>query len=314
MAMCDPTRNMVALGLIAFIAAFFSASLDISLDAQRRELFSTTRLYAASTFFTNGYRIGLLSSGALALALAETMPWWQVYLLLCGLTMVTLLFVLLSEEPIVEPSDRPTSFRQMVLDPFKEFFCRPEWLLVVAFVILYKVGDSMAAALRTTFLLKMGYAKLDIAAISKGIGLAASLSGAFVGGFLMVKLGLIRSLWYFGVLQAISTLGFWLVARNIPDNLLLTGVIGFENFTTGLGTSAYVAFMSTMCNPRFGGTQYAGLASLMRIPSLIVGAFTGRIVEALGWPNFFLLCVGIAFPAFVLLPALGRVIRARGEV
>ena len=314
MAMCDPSENLLQLGIIAFLGAFFSASLDISLDAQRREVFSATRLYAASTFFTNGYRIGLLSSGALALALAETLPWWQVYLLLAGLTTASLIFILLAEEPAADPAWAPSSFTRLVLDPFKEFFCRPEWLLVVAFVVLYKVGDSMAAALRTTFLLKMGYAKIDIAAISKGVGLAASLTGAFVGGFSMVKLGLIRSLWYFGMLQAVSTLGFFFVAESIPDNLLLTGVIGFENFTTGLGTSAYVAFMSTMCNPRFGGTQYAGLASLMRIPSLIVGAYTGRIVEVLGWSNFFLLCVAVAFPAFLLIPPLGRVIRSRGEV
>jgi len=306
MAFCDPHQHLWSVAILATCAAFCSASLDISLDAQRRELFADTQLGLASTLFTNGYRIGLIASGGLALALAEFWAWWEVYLTIAVISAVCIVVVVLSEEPSSESKRPVRNFSAMVTEPFIEFFSRRGWMVLLLFVVTYKLGDSLAAALRTTFLLNVGYSKIQIAEISKAVGLAASIAGAFAGGVLMLRMSLIRSLVVFGILQAVSTLGFWFVARTTPDLGLLTVVIGFENFTGGLGTSAYVAFIASICDLRFSGTQYAALTSLMRIPSIVASAQTGRLVNLLGWAHFFLLCVVAAAPAFLLIPFIQK--------
>jgi PAT family beta-lactamase induction signal transducer AmpG len=304
MACCDPSNQTLLLGAAATLAAFFSASQDIALDAQRRELFSDEELGLASTFFVNGYRVGLIASGALALILATHLPWWQVYLLMSLATTVCMVAVLLSDEP--EPVQRGTSAFSMsdTLAPFAEFFTRRGWIVLLSFIVLYKLGDSMAAALRTKFLLDMMYTKLEIAEISKAVGLAASICGAFAGGILMLRLKLMRSLWVFGILQAVSTIGFWWIAESSPDRVLLAVVIALENFTGGMGTTAHVAFIGSICDRRFSGSQYAGLTSIIKIPAIVASACSGDIVAAVGWSSFFVICVAAALPAFGFLPFL----------
>ena len=305
MACCNPSSQTLLLAAVATLAAFFSASQDIALDAQRRELFSDEELGLASTFFVNGYRVGLIASGALALILATHLPWWQVYLLMSLATTVCMGAVLLSDEPKTLPRGTNAFSISDTIAPFKEFFTRRGWIVLLSFIVLYKLGDSMAAALRTKFLLDMLYTKLEIAEISKAVGLAASICGAFAGGILILRLKLMRSLWIFGILQAVSTIGFWWIAESPPNRVLLAIVIALENFTGGMGTTAHVAFIGSICDRRFSGSQYAGLTSIIKIPAILVSAYSGDIVAAVGWSSFFVICVVAALPAFGFLPFLG---------
>jgi len=310
MAYCSPSENITLLIFCATAAAFFGASQDIALDAQRRELFSNSELGLASTFFTNGYRVGLITSGAGALTMAEFLPWWQVYAATAGCALICAVVVALSPEPLFTRSLASRTFASQAVEPFVEFFARKGWIILLAIVFFFKFGDSMAAALRTVFLLQVGYSKIEIAQISKAVGLAASICGAFAGGVLMLRLTLFRALWIFGVLQAFSTLGFSFVANTSPDNILLAAVIGFENFTGGLGTAAYVAFVTSLCDRRFSGTQYAALTSLMRVPSIIAASQAGYFVQIFGWNGFFIGCTALALPAFLFLPRCEAIVES----
>ena len=284
----------------AFLVAFFSASQDIVIDAWRREALQDKELGLGSSLYVNGYRIGMLISGAGALFMADHMNWRWVYTGMAAVMATGLLATLVAPEPEVE-APPPRSLKEAVIEPFVDYFERKGAWLILAFILLYKVGDTMASALTTTFYLELGFTKSEVAAVVKGFGFAATLLGGFLGGVWMLRLGIYRALWIFGILQAASTAGFALLAQaghSVPG---LSGVIFFENLTGGMGTSAYVAFMASLTNKRFTATQYALLSSLMGIPRVIVSAPTGYLVHELGWFSFFLVCTVIALPGMLLL-------------
>jgi PAT family beta-lactamase induction signal transducer AmpG len=195
-----------------------------------------------------------------------------------------------------------------VIEPFREFILRDGWrkaLWIVAFILLYKIGDSMATALATKFFLDVGFTTTQIGLAANATGLWASLAGGVVGGVWMVKLGINRSLWVFGVLQAVAILGFAWLARAGTDTTLLAGVYGFEAFaSTGLGTAALVAFISRATDPRYTATQYALFSSLAAVPRTFINASVGFIVTETGWFNFFIICFILAFPAMMMLPKI----------
>ncbi len=192
-----------------------------------------------------------------------------------------------------------------MIEPFREFIRRDGWrqaLLVVSFIFLYKLGDSMATALATPFYLDMGFTKSEIGIIAKNAGLWSSVVGGMLGGLWMVRLGINRGLWLFGVVQLVSILGFaWLAYENRPDKLLLAGVIAFEALGVGLGTAAFVAYIARATDPRYTATQFALFTSLAAVPRTVVNASTGWVVEQTGWFTFFLLCTALALPGMALL-------------
>jgi PAT family beta-lactamase induction signal transducer AmpG len=195
----------------------------------------------------------------------------------------------------------PATMKEAVIDPLVEYFSRKGALWILAFVLLYKIGDTMASAMTTPFYLDVGFSKTEIGAVVKLFGFWATVVGSLLGGVLMLRLGINRSLWIFGVLQALSTAGFAVLARvgySIPT---LSWVIGFENFSSGMGTAAYAAFMASITNKKFTATQYALLTSLMGVPRVLASAPTGFLAKYMGWETFFILCTLIAIPGMLLL-------------
>jgi PAT family beta-lactamase induction signal transducer AmpG len=300
MGLTDPVRNPWGVAFAAFMVTLFSATQDIVVDAYRREDFSDEELGLASSLYINGYRVGMLLASGGGLILADHIPFSGVYVVMASCMLPGLLTTLLAHEPAVS-TGTPGSLREAVVAPLTEYFSRQGALWILAFVLLYKIGDTMAAAMTTPFYLDLGFTKTEIGAVVKLFGFWAVMAGGPAGGILMLRLGINRSLWVFGFLQAASTACFALLAAVGHSVFALAGVIAFENLTGGMGTAAYAAFMASITDRRFTATQYALLTSLMGVPRVFASAPTGWMVEFLGWPGFFSLCTIVAVPGLLLL-------------
>jgi len=289
---------------LAAVVAFFSASMDIAMDAYRREILPDNELGLGNSFYVNAYRISSLVPGSLALILADRMAWSSVFVITALFLLPGLVMTLVVREPDATAA-APKTLRDAVVLPFKEFIARSGWqqaALVLLFIFLYKLGDSMATALATPFYLEMGFTKTDIGIVAKNAGLWGSVAGGLLGGLWMVKIGINRALWIFGVVQMAVILGFaWLSTRGAPNLYELGLVVGAEAVGMGLGTVAYVAFIARTTDPRFTATQFALFTSLSAVPRTLVNATTGVLVEHLGWVSFFLLCTALAVPGMALL-------------
>lgn len=307
MGMLDPKEQVGLVALCVGAVAFLSASQDVVIDAYRREVLEDEQQGLGAAVIVNAYKAAALVPSALGLVLADTLPWPAVFWIVAAFMLPGLVCTLLVAEPKMY-GDPPKNLQQAVVEPFREFIQRDGWrkaLWIVAFILLYKIGDSMATALATKFFLDIGFSTTQIGLAANATGLWASLAGGIVGGVWMVKLGINRSLWVFGVLQAVAILGFAWLARAGTDTTLLAGVYGFEAFaSTGLGTAALVAFISRCTDPRYTATQYALFSSLAAVPRTFINASVGFIVAETGWFNFFIVCFILAFPAMMMLPKI----------
>ena len=286
--------------LAGFLITFFSASQDIIIDAYRREDLADSELGLGSSYYIYGYRVGMLVVSGGGLILADYLAWNQVFLIMALCLLPGIMVTMVVREPPVQEA-APVNFRESVIDPFVDFFSRSGAIWMLIFILLYKVGDNMAAALSTPFYLDMGFSKTEIGAVVKLVGFWATLFGSFLGGAIILRAGINRSLWLFGVLQMVSTAGFALLAKAGYHIGLLTGVICFENLSAGMGTAAFVAFLASITNKKFTATQYALLSSLMGVPRVLISSSTGYLAEGLGWFGFFVLCTIIALPGMALL-------------
>ena len=300
----DPKQDIWTIVVLSTTIAFFSASQDIVLDAFRREILPDPELGLGTSIHVNAYRVSSLVPGALALILADRLPWSTVYVVTALFMLPGIALTLVAREPLLAKG-RPRTLREAVVEPFHEFVTRHgvrAALMVLLFIFLYKLGDSMATALATPFYLDMGFTMTDIGVIAKNAGLWASVVGGLLGGLWMVRIGINRGLWVFGVVQLVSILGFaWLAYVHQPDRLLLAFVIAFEALGVGLGTAAFTAYIARTTDPRYTATQYALFTSLAAVPRTIVNATTGWIVERTGWLDFYLLCTVLALPGMLLL-------------
>ena len=308
----QPALQLSVIAVTAFIVAFLSSSQDIAIDSYRREILGDDELALGSSLYVVGYRLGTLVAGGMALWLADiykmpdgTANWALVYRLMAGAMAAGVIITLIAPKEDTQ-MPMPRSLKEAVVGPFMEFFKRDGAILVLAFIVLYKVGDTMAANMTTPFMLLKGYSKTEIAAVVKGIGLFSLIFGSIVGGILAFRLGTLKSLWIFGFLQAISTAGFSILAMNEASIMLLTIVIAFENLSAGMGTSAYSAFMASMTNKKFTATQYALLSAVMSLPRTLLAAPSGYFSEWMGWTNFFIFCTLIAAPGMMLIPVLTK--------
>jgi MFS transporter, PAT family, beta-lactamase induction signal transducer AmpG len=298
----NPKLDLWSIAYLAMALAFFSASQDIVLDAYRREILSDEELGLGTSVHVNAYRIASLIPGAFSLILADHLPWAQVFMI-TGLFMLpgVVMTLLVSEPQLVRP---PKTLREAVVEPFHEFMTRHGWrnaVWILAFIFLYKLGDSMATALATPFYLEMGFSKTEIGVIAKNAGLWPAVFGGIVGGVWMLKLGINRALWLFGVVQVLSILGFAWLATMGTDKIALASVIAFEALGVGLGTAAFTAFIARTTDPRYTATQFALFTSLAAVPRTFINASTGWLVEQMGWINFFFLCTALAIPGMLLL-------------
>jgi PAT family beta-lactamase induction signal transducer AmpG len=325
----EASSPLQLLAFTALVITFLSATQDIAIDAYRTDVLGNREVGAGAAIYVLGYRVALLVTGALAFILADQITWPRVYGLMAGLMGLGILASLWAPDPeaAVVP---PASLRQAVLSPFGEFFHRlgiGQGLAVLAFILLYKLGDNLTAKMAVPFLgdQGLGFTDTDIGTIRQGLGLVATIVGTLVGGALLSQLGINRSLWVFGGLQALSNAGYWVLAIVGKSYPVMVLAINVENFCAGLGTAGFIGFLMSLCNPRFSATQFALLSSLMAVGrDLIAGPSSGEIAAAIqrhlpnypqlyqqpywagatqqGWPLFFLLTLVAALPGLALLP------------
>ena len=307
MGTLTPVDSVWLLGATALTVAFLSASQDIVFDALRTDWLERDERGAGAAVSVLGYRIAMLVSGAGVLILADQwLGWHAAYWLmaaLMGVGMVATWFV-------VEPEAQgavPKTLDEAVIKPFAEFFAREGAVALLLLVVLYKLGDAFAGNLTTTFLLRgPGFSLTEVGAINKGFGLAATIFGALAGGALMAKMRLYRALLVFGVLQALTNLGFMLLAASGKSYALMVTVIGLENLCGGMGTAAYVALLMALCDRRFSATQYALLSALSAVGRVYVGPVAGYLVVGFGWEMFFFFTFLIALPGLAVLVWMRR--------
>ncbi|HHH39967.1 MAG TPA: MFS transporter [Sedimenticola sp.] len=305
LSLMQPGKSPLGVALAALLVTFFSASQDIVIDAYRREALIDDEQGLGASLYVNGYRVGMLLASGGGLILADFIAFSHVYQLMAGIMALATITTLAAPEPKV-PEGQPTTLAEAVFHPFIEYFRRRDALLILLFVLLYKIGDTMASHLTTPFYLDLGFSKTEIGAVVKLFGFWATIAGGLIGGVLILRLGIYRSLVGFGVLQGVSTAGFALLALwgyTLPG---LAAVITFENLSGGMGTAAYIAFMASLTNKRFTATQYALLSSFMGVPRVLAAAPTGYLAEWVGWFGFFLFCTLVALPGLLLLGWLHR--------
>jgi PAT family beta-lactamase induction signal transducer AmpG len=314
----DPRTDPGLVALCAVIVAFLSASQDIVIDAYRIELLKPEEQGAGAAATQWGYRFGMIASSAGALFIAEFGGWSAAFTVMAALMGVGMLTVWLTPEPagsaaaLAPMPGNTTSERvfawiqRAVIAPFADFMTRPGWVAILVFVVLYKFGDALAGVMANPFYVAMGFTKLEVASISKVFGVAATLAGLAVGGLMVFRLGMYQALLACGVLQAISNLMYALQSVVGHDVAMLTVTIGIENFTGGMGSAAFVAYLSSLCNVAFTATQYALLSSLATVGRTTLSASGGWLSDQLDWVTFFSVTTLAAIPGILMVLWLMR--------
>ncbi|HFE37115.1 MAG TPA: MFS transporter [Gammaproteobacteria bacterium] len=302
LGMLEPKQDVWVVAYLCTAIAFFSASQDVVIDAYRREILPDEELGLGNSIHVNAYRVSGLIPGSLALILADHLPWDMVFQIVAAFMLVGIGMTLTVSEPNV--GNTPKTLREAIIEPFKEFMDRKGWqnaLLILSFIFLYKLGDNMATALATPFYLDLGFSMTEIGLIAKNAALWPAIIGGMLGGLLMVKIGINRALWLFGLVQIITILGFAVLSEAGNDKVLLAIVISMEYLGVGLGTAAFVAFIARSTHPKYTATQLALFTALAAVPRTFVNAIVGYIVEYTGWTQFFLFCTVAAIPGMLLL-------------
>ncbi|MDQ3032627.1 MAG: AmpG family muropeptide MFS transporter [Myxococcota bacterium] len=300
MGSVDPRGALYVVFALAVAIAFFSASQDVVSDAYRTDLLPFAQRASGTAIFVASYRAAMIVASAVALFVADLTSWSVTFWVMAALMTIGVLTTLIAPTPESEGA-APRSLRDAVVEPLKEYFRRDRALTFLAIIMLYKLGDVVAGHLLNPFLLRTGFSLTEIAALGKGLGLAATIVGALLGGGLVARFGLRPSLIVFGVLQGVANLTYAALALVGKSYLVLALAIGADNFLNGLGTAAFVALLMTLCDRRFTATQYALFSSLSTVPGRLFGMASGWIVSHSGWPLFFVLSLVAALPAIGLL-------------
>ena len=297
-----PERSPWLLAGIALAVAFLSASQDIVSDAYRTDVLGAEERGAGAAVSVLGYRIAMLVSGGLALIMAdEWLGWRGTYWLMAALMLVGVAASWAAQEPSAPPR-APHTLEQALREPLAEYFGRDGAWILLAVIILYKLGDAFAGSLSTAFLIRgPGFSLTEVGIVNKWLGVAATIVGALAGGALMARLRLYRSLVLFGVLQAVTNLGYMLLALAGKSYLLMVAAVAAENLCSGMGTAAFVALLMAMCERRHSATQYALLSALAALGRVYVGPAAGALAQSLGWPEFFFATFLIALPGVAML-------------
>ncbi|MFN4089299.1 MAG: AmpG family muropeptide MFS transporter [Alphaproteobacteria bacterium] len=326
----DPRADPGLTALLALVVAFCSASQDIVIDAYRVELLDERQQGAGAAMVVFGYRMAMLVAGAGALYLATFYDWFWTYAAMAALVLVGTATVLVTPEPARRvdaatlererriagafgaagaagaagatgrAADLAAWLSSAVVAPFADFLGRRGWAVILAFVVLYKFGDALAGVMANPFYVDIGFSKVEIANVSKLYGFVATLAGGFVGGIMVHRLGIAPSLLICGVLQMASNAVFAVQALVGPDIAMLMVTIGFENLSGGMGTAAFVAYLSSLCNVAYTATQYALLSSLMSVARTVLASPGGMVAEATGWVTYFLITTLAAVPGLLL--------------
>jgi PAT family beta-lactamase induction signal transducer AmpG len=300
----NPLENLGLMAGVAVLIALFSATQDIAIDAYRRELLTNEELGIGSSLNIYGYRIAMLISGGLGVGLVgnAVLPftWGQLYYLIAGCMLVGILTTIWAPEPKIT-APPPKTLKEAVVGPFAEFIQRPGAWWILSFVFLFKLGDALSGALLNPFYADMGLTNIDIALVAKTFGMISSLAGLAFGGVIIYYIGIYRSLWIFGILQALSTAAFALLTITGPQIWSFATVVIFEDVSSGMGSAAFVAFMAALTNKKYTASQYALLSSIATLGRNFFAGFSGDMVKALGWGPFFYVCALIAIPGLFML-------------
>ncbi|APZ44458.1 AmpG family muropeptide MFS transporter [Acidihalobacter ferrooxydans] len=301
LGLTNPHKDLMLVAVVALLVALFSAIQDTVINAYRRESLADDEQGLGASMYIWGYRIGMLVASGGGLIMADYIGFRATFAILGLFMLPGILTTLFAPEPNAQAAP-PPSLREAVVGPFVEFFTqRRNVVLILLFIVLYKLGDTLALTMTTPFYLQLGFSTAQIGAVVKLFGFWAVVLGGVLGGMAIMRIGQYRALWWFGLLQALSTAGFaWLVHTG-PSISWLAVVIAAENFTGGMGTAAFVGFMANLTNREFTATQYALLASLMSVPRTFLASSTGFMATALGWTWFFIVCALLAIPGLLLL-------------
>ncbi|HKT18098.1 MAG TPA: AmpG family muropeptide MFS transporter [Stellaceae bacterium] len=314
----DPAAHLGTTALLAVIVAFLSASQDIVIDAYRIELLTPEEQGAGAAATQWGYRLGTLAASTGAFNAAYFGGWHFAYTVMAALMLVGIVSVLMTREPMVAANlSRPAAaasrgarlrawLRQSVVEPFADFMQRRGWIAILCFIVLYKLGEAMAGAMSSPLYQELGFSKVDVGDIGKLVGLTATLSGVAIGGLAVARFGIVRALLLGGVLQMLSNLLYIALLASGRSNIMLAFSIFGENFTGGMASAAFVAYLSSLCSAAFTATQYALFSSLAAVPARVLSAPSGWLVDHIDWAPFFLIATVICLPSLVLLLWLDR--------
>lgn len=300
----DPLSSLTTTALMALLVSFMSATQDILIDAYRREALTETQMGFGLSLYSTGYRIGMLVAGAMALLIADQLKWswFEVYSMVAAFLLLGVFATFIAPESEESNAFIPATLREAIIGPFREFFKMKNVFLILVFILLYKIGDNLSGALTAPFVIEQGYTKTEYSLAVKGVGLVSLLVGGFVGAGVMAKIGLNRSLWVFGVLQALAITGLVWLSGVEKDNSILALVIGMEMFTAGMAVPAFNTFIAFLTDKKFTATQYALLTSLVALPRTLISAPAGFVKEGLGsWSAYFIFCSCMAIPGLFLL-------------
>lgn len=302
----SPREAIWTVAALTALVAFFGASQDIVIDAYRRELLTDTEQGLGNAVHVNAYKVAALVPGSLSLILSDHLPWTAVFVVTAAFMLPGMVMTLLVREPHMHGTP-PKNLREALVLPLAEFVSRDGLAaaaLVLSFIFFYKLGDTMATTLSTSFFLDLGFDKTQIGVIAKATAFWASLAGGIVGGAWLVKIGIARGLWIFGFVQILSTLGFAWLAKIGPSPAALALIYGFETFSTGLTLAAFTAYIASTTDPRYTATQFALFTSLASVPRTLASAASGFVVAKIGWFDYFLVCAALAAPGMLLLPRI----------
>ncbi|MEQ8319530.1 MAG: AmpG family muropeptide MFS transporter [Rhodospirillales bacterium] len=308
----DPAADLAWTALWAVVLAFSSATQDIVVDAYRIEILDEERMGAGAANYVVGYRIATFASGAGALIIADQAGWFSAYAVMAGLVAAGIVATLLGPEPerrVEETAAARTDRLAVVLDvlrravwmPFVEFMTRQNWAAILLFIALYKYGDALLGVMANPFYLDIGFTKTEVGLVTKGFGLAATLVGGIIGGIAVARYGTLKALLIGGILQAASNGVFALQAWIGPELPMLFVTIGIENLTGGIGTIAFVAYLSGLCNIAYTATQFALLSSLMAFTRTVLASGGGWLADNIDWVSYFLLTGLAAIPGLMML-------------
>ncbi len=310
---CDPTRNLFAMGVLAILVAFLSASQDIVIDAYRVEILTPEQQGPGAAMIQTGYRLATLVAGAGALMIADRLGWFAAYATMAALLAIGLLVFIFGPEPTPPAEERRDGSGALsdflataVVGPFRDFMLRPMWPVIILFVLGYKLGEAMAGVMAMPLYISLGFSLSQIAAISKLVGFFATIIGALIGGIVTVRLGVIRALILCGLLQSAGNLFYVLQAVGGHRLDYLALCVAAENLTSAMAGAALVAYLSDLCSPAYTATQYALLSSLAAVGRTMVASSGGVLADKLGWVPFFLITTVATLPALALLIWIAR--------
>jgi PAT family beta-lactamase induction signal transducer AmpG len=301
MGVLSPAEHLPLIAVAALAVAFFSATQDVAVDAYRTDSLKERERGIGTGVFISGYRVAMLTSGAFALIIAASIGWRHTYWLMAALMVVGILTTLHAREPDAN-GQQPHTLRAALVEPFMDYFSRQGAIAMLVLVLLYKLGDALAGSLSTTFFIReLGFTMQEVGLINKVLGLAATIVGAIAGGLWMTRMRLYPALMGFGILQALTNLGFWALSLTGKSYVGMAAVVALENLAGGMGASAATALLMALCNARYSATQFALLSALAAVGRILIGARSGYMVEAWGWPHFFLVTFAAAVPGLVVL-------------